>query len=197
MTGFSSPMAGGGLNGLGGGLPAPALMQLLARTGVSGMPGSLAPQIPALPGAPRGAAGPVAAIPPAPQPPQNNILGALTAFGSGPLGKALAGNASGTQPFTWQASTGLFGGNGPLFGVGAPFGPGGLFGSTPATWGSVDPWSTLSATQLGALNAGTGLGFDTGAGALGAGAAGAATAAAAAPYVDPLAAMIGFSMGGV
>lgn len=197
MTGFSSPMAGGGLGALSGGMSGPLLMQLLARTGVSGLPGGLAPQVQTLPGAPRGAAGPVAPMPPTPQPPQNNMLGALSALGSGPLGKALAGNASSHQPFLWQANAG-FGGNGPLFGVGAPFGPGGLFGSSPATWGSVDPWSTLSATQLGALNAGTGLGFDTGAGALGAGAAGAATAAAAAtPYADPLAALIGFSMGGV
>jgi hypothetical protein len=195
MTGFSSPVAGGGLDALGGGLPASALMQLLARTGVSGLPGSLAPQVPTLPGAPRGAAGPLPPMPAAPQPP-NTTLGALTALGNGSLGRVLAGTAASTQPFMWQASTGLFGGNGPLFGVGAPFGPGGLFGSTPATWGSVDPWSTLSAAQLGGLNAGTGMGFDTGAGALGAGAAGAASAAAA-PYIDPLAAMIGFSMGGV
>lgn len=204
MTGFSGPIAGGGLGALSGGLPASALMQLLARTGASGLPGSLAPQIPTLPGAPRGAAGPVAPIPPVPQPLQNNMLGSLGGLAG--LGKMLGGGQAGAMPggaapWSWQASTGLFGGNGPLFGVGAPFTTGGIFGSTPAAWGTLDPWSALGPSQLGALNAGTGIGFDTGAGALGAGAAGVAgagaTAAAAAPAVDPLAAFIGFSMGGV
>jgi hypothetical protein len=112
-----------GLNALsspfGSNLPSPLLAQLLGRTGAGGMPGSLAPQIPMLPGGPRGAAGPVPAIPPAAQPPQSNLLSLLGSLGGA---KPPAGGSNPAAPFSWSASSGLFGGDGPLFGTTGLFG---------------------------------------------------------------------------
>ena len=186
MTGFSTPFPGSlsaGLNLLsappvssmlgGSNAPASLLAFLRSRTSAAdSLPGSPAPQLAMLPHAPHTGVGPGPGLPTPAQPPQNNLLslaGGLGAFGNLADGGAGPRLASANAPWSWQASTGLFGGNGPLFGPGSLFGAGGLLGSTPPAWGTTDPWSTLSASQLAALGAGTGTG---------AAAAGAASAAA-------------------
>lgn len=134
---MASPFFGGMFSGgapLGGGLsglpPALQMAMMGASPGLGGGGNSGAgggtggPQISMLPNAARSSGAPGPAMPPAPQPPQNNMMSMMNGAGSlANIGKDLGVGGSG------NASTGILGSNGPLFGETGTFGSSGpLFG---------------------------------------------------------------------